>query len=425
MGKYGYFKNKLRTALASLMVIAVTVALTSCEKSNPEEPSPLSNIKDVKEHGAVIPGRYIVVFKNNVDFGLEGLNSYGRSQARMRQAGKEILRRKGIPEDRLTHVYANAIKGIAVKLTKAELAQLKGDSQVAYIEEDRIIVLAPPAGKGPNKDEGGTTQDVPWGIQRVGGPGNGAGKTAWVLDTGIDMHHPELNADAERSISMFYLEPEATPDDLTPQDMHGHGTHVAGTLAAKNNNEGVVGVAADAIVVAVKVLDYRGRGTYATVIGGVDYVAANGQAGDVANMSLGGPVSQALDDAVLVASEKVKFAIAAGNSGADASNQSPARVNGPNIYTVAAIDSRDLFTYWSNWGQPPVDYAAPGEYIMSLWINGEQRILSGTSMAAPHVAGLLLIGEIGVNCYATGDPDNNLYPIAYRGDKRCNLKSRK
>lgn len=424
MKRDDYLAKRFRIAVTCLGVLASTLMLAACEKNDHEEPSPLSAAQSEMNQSMAVPGRYIVVFKNEVDFELNGITSYEKKQDRMRQTGKGLLKSKGIPESKLAHVYTTAIKGMTVRLTKAELARLGRDPRIAYIEEDRIIALAPPAGKGPSKGGNGSTQEVPWGVQRVGGPGNGAGKTAWVLDTGIDMNHPELNVDAERSVSMFDLEENATASDLTPQDMHGHGTHVAGTIAAKNNNEGVVGVAADATVIAVKVLDYRGAGTYATVIGGVDYVAANGKAGDVANMSLGGPPSQAVDDAIRAASTVVKFTIAAGNSGGDANNQSPARVNGPNIYTISALDRNDFLAYFSNWGNPPIDYAAPGVQILSTWLNGEYRFASGTSMAAPHVAGLLLLGELGTNCYAIGDPDFNPDPIAYRGDKRCNGNKR-
>jgi subtilisin family serine protease len=151
-------------------------------------------------------------------------------------------------------------------------------------------------------------------------------------------------------------------------DDNGHGTHVAGTIAAKNDGNGVVGVAAGANVVPVKVLDRRGSGTFSGVIAGVDYVAANGSNGDVANMSLTGGGYSALDNAVSAAAAKgIKFALAAGNDGSNANNYSPARTNGGNIYTVSAINSSNVFASWSNYGNPPVDYAAPGVSVLSTW----------------------------------------------------------
>jgi subtilisin family serine protease len=134
-------------------------------------------------------------------------------------------------------------------------------------------------------------------------------------------------------------------------------------------------------------------------------------------MSLGGPPSTALDDAVKGAADGgVKFALAAGNSGADANGSSPARANGGNIWTVSAIGSSDCLASWSNWGNPPVDVAAPGVGILSTWKGGGLNTISGTSMATPHVAGLLLSGWNGSSSDGTacGDPDGNPDPIAHR-----------
>ena len=182
---------------------------------------------------------------------------------------------------------------------------------------------------------------------------------------------------------------------------------MAGTVAAIDNSVGVVGVAAGATVIPVKVLGARGSGSYSGVISGVDFVGSNGQAGDVANMSLGGPVSQALDNAVVAASSKVKFALAAGNESDDANNHSPARANGQNIYTVSAMDRSDRFASFSNYGNPPIEYCAPGVAIKSTWKDGGYNTISGTSMASPHVCGLLLWGNPRNGGTVAGDPDGN------------------
>ena len=177
-------------------------------------------------------------------------------------------------------------------------------------------------------------------------------------------------------------------------DGHGHGTHVAGTVAAIDNDKGVVGVAAGATVVAVKVLNNQGSGSYSGVIAGVDYVASEASAGDAANMSLGGGASQAVDDAVYAASQKgIYFAIAAGNDSADANNQTPARVNGPNIWTISAMDDNDDYASFSNYGNPPIDYCEPGVSIYSCWKSNGYKTISGTSMAAPHMCGILLMTD--------------------------------
>jgi len=175
----------------------------------------------------------------------------------------------------------------------------------------------------------------------------------------------------------------------------------------------VVGVAAGVTVVPIKVLDSRGSGSYSGVIAGVDFVKANAKSGDVANMSLGGPVSDALDAAVVgLGIAGVKVALAAGNESSNANNSSPARANGPNIYTVSAIDSSDRFASFSNFGNPPIDYAAPGVGVLST-VPGGYASYSGTSMASPHVCGLLILGDISADGTANGDPDGNPDIIAH------------
>jgi subtilisin family serine protease len=205
--------------------------------------------------------------------------------------------------------------------------------------------------------------------------------------------------------------------ESTPDDQNGHGTHVAGTVAAIDNSIGVVGVAAGATVISVRVLDRRGSGSYSGVIAGIDHVAANGKTGDVANMSLGGGFSQTLNDAVIAAAAKgIKFSLAAGNESTSAINKSPASAEGTNIFTVSAMASGDLWASYSNYGNPPVDYCAPGSAIYSTWKDGGYNTISGTSMAAPHVAGLLLLGNTKTDGFVKNDADGNADPIlVYNG----------
>jgi subtilisin family serine protease len=306
------------------------------------------------------------------------------------------------------HTYHHALRGFSFRGSEQAAAQIANLSDVAYIEPDQIAtILDKPDGVG--KPGGGGGQVIPWGVTRVGGGESSGNGTAWVIDTGIDLDHPDLNVDVERSINYV------TIGKPSPDDGHGHGTHVAGTIAAIDNDIDVVGVAPGAPLVAVRVLDNGGSGTYGAVIKGVDYVAGNASPGDVANMSLGGPPSNALDQAVMNAAEAgLEFAIAAGNDDANAGDYSPARVNHDNVYTVSAIASSDCLTSWSNWGMPPVDTAAPGSSILSTKNNGGTTTKSGTSMAAPHVAGLLLLGTVqadGMTC--SPDAGGDQHPIAH------------
>ena len=308
----------------------------------------------------------------------------------------------------LRHVREFAARGFSAVIPDARLEAVRSDPRVALVEKDGPVSLVFPVHvQARPGGGGGGGQVTPWGITRVGGAGSGVGKTAWILDTGVDLDHPDLNTSKNCHVHFA---------GTSPDDGNGHGTHVAGTIAAINNTIDVVGVAAGAYVCSVRVLGNSGSGSWEGVINGVNYVAAHGANGDVANMSLGAAGSNAtLEKAVSDAAGKgIKFTISAGNSGANTANYTPARVNGANIYTISAIDSKDCMPSWSNWGNPPVDYAAPGVSVLSLKRGGGTTSMSGTSMAAPHVAGILLLGSVRADGSASCDPDGNPDPIAHR-----------
>jgi len=315
------------------------------------------------------------------------------------------------------HIYTHSIKGMAVKLNcaKAKSAFVNYSEIVSY-EHDGLVVAFPRKEK-PTKPGGddtpSTAQTTPWGVTHVVGDIEylGNDRTAWILDTGIDLAHPDLNVDTSRGYSAFSKGRNAGFDDG-----HGHGTHVAGTIAAIDNDIDVVGIAAGATVVPVKVLDSRGSGSYSGIIAGIDHVAAKGQPGDCANLSLGGGKNKALNDAVIAAAYKgIYFALAAGNESQDANNVSPASANGTNVYTISAIASNNYFASFSNYGNPPIDYAAPGVNILSLKKGGGTTTMSGTSMAAPHACAVLMITGGVPNSLGTanGDPDGIADPIIH------------
>jgi len=276
---------------------------------------------------------------------------------------------------RADHVYSHALRGFSARLTAVQIAALRSDTNVSYIEVDGTMTAI--------------AQTLPWGIDTIdadlsvaiAGDGLGAvvGVNAYIIDTGIDTGHTDLNV-------VQHVNFASGPN----RDCHGHGTHVSGTVAAKDNAQDVVGVAPGVPLTGVKVLGCGGTGSTSGVIKGVDWVTANAVAPAVANMSLGGGASTALDTAVRNSAERgVFYAVAAGNDGADACKSSPARAGaGTNngIMTVAATDSGDREASWSNFG-PCVDIWAPGVSILSTRKGGGTATMSGTSMASPHSAG--------------------------------------
>jgi subtilisin family serine protease len=387
----------------TLLFAATVATMISCnQKDLIDNQAELLKVENATTGPKIIPGKYIVVLKGTPE--TKGMPS------KVREKVLALLTANGANASAIEHVYGSALTGFSAFLSPGQVQKLLKSGAVDYIEEDFEVSIA----QG-GKPSGGVitqpAQEIPWGITAIGGAGNGTGKTAWILDTGIDLTHPDLLVDAARGFSAF-----TTGKDVGLNDGNGHGTHVAGTVAALNNGIGVVGVAAGAKVVPVKVLGARGTGANSGILAGIDWVAAKGKPGDVANMSLGGGVSTALDQAVLNASNSsgVKFALAAGNETDNANNHSPARVNGPNIVTVSAHNINNVFATFSNYGNPPIDICAPGVSIKSTWKGNSYNTISGTSMATPHVCGILLLGNLNTRGTVSGDPDGSADALASR-----------
>ncbi|GGN44391.1 S8 family peptidase [Deinococcus daejeonensis] len=272
------------------------------------------------------------------------------------------------------HVYGAALNGFAAKLSTQNLAKLQADKRVKYIEQDaRMHATA-------------TQTGATWGLDRIDQRNlpldssytygsTASGVKAYIIDTGINTAHTNFGGRAIWGTN--------TTGDGNNSDCQGHGTHVAGTVGSAT-----WGVAKGATLVAVKVLGCDGSGTNSGVIAGVNWAVTNkGTAAAVANMSLGGGASQAVDDAVnSAASKNLIMAVAAGNENQNACNVSPARA--ASAITVGSTTNTDARSSFSNFGSC-VDLFAPGSNITSTWIGSTTatNTISGTSMATPHVAG--------------------------------------
>ncbi|CAM3464679.1 S8 family serine peptidase [Stackebrandtia soli] len=280
-----------------------------------------------------------------------------------------------------------SIDGFAVDMSAADAKALAANPAIEYVEQDAEVTIA------------GTQTGATWGLDRIdqtptAGDGSytypdsaGSGVTAYIIDTGADLDHPDFGG---RMTSGR----DTVDNDNDASDCQGHGTHVAGTIGGDE-----WGVAKSVDMVAVRVLNCSGSGTYAGVIAGIDWVTQNAQLPAVANMSLGGGFDQSVNDAVTASvASGVTYALAAGNdSGANACNGSPGST--PTALTVGATDSSDNRASFSNIG-PCVDIFAPGVSITSAWLNGGTNTISGTSMATPHVAGAAAL-HLGENPSAT------------------------
>jgi subtilisin family serine protease len=306
-----------------------------------------------QQAGDVIPGQYIVTVKGGVDPATVASNHKARER----------------------HVFRSALHGFSAKLDASQVGKLRRSSNVVAVEADRVVTTQATQTMEPNGD--------PWGLDRIDQrrlplsrtftySRAGAGVTAYVIDTGIATGHSQFGGRARNVYDAL---------GGTGADCNGHGTHVAGTIGGST-----YGVAKSVQLRGVRVLGCTGSGSTSGIIRALDWIRVNATRPAVANMSLGGGYSSALNNATAALSNSGVFmAVAAGNENQNACYVSPASTSV--AYTTAASDRTDLRAAFSNWGSC-VDGYAPGVAIKSAWWTGGTNTISGTSMATPHVAGV-------------------------------------
>lgn len=387
-------------------------------------------LQGIQAQSKIIPGQYIVTLKESaaVPVCLQEITDADREvSAALNETKRSSNLRKvhalqtktGLNSTAIVAEFADALVGFVARLSEDQAARLRTDPDVENVGPDYNYTLSQPIlESNPNGFES-AGQTTPCAILNAGGFSDGSTKATyiWILDTGIDLDHPDLNV-VTGNLAKSFVSGQSVDDG------NGHGTHAAGIAGAKNNMFGTVGVSAGAKLVPVKVLGNNGSGSWSGLLQGLNHVAQYDKINDVVNLSVGAyPVSNCENSDISLRNairnlglSGTWVCIAAGNESGNATLSRPGCINGTRVYTVGAVNcDRNCATY-SNWATSVVDWVATGTNVYSTYKNGGYATLSGTSMATPVLAGILHargsapVAGVGVKC---GSP-LGIYKIAKR-----------
>jgi Subtilase family len=385
------------------------VGLSACT-ADKEEAIASSQVKPQSAEGSIIPNQYIIQLKPSVISSARERLDWAKVSDRASkvaqmdvlnaQVEKELdawLAQFELANDAIIQKYTAAMVGAALKLTDRQYSLITRNASVLAIEFDRYEEIPPVKIESIENASGKiNAQTTPCGITNAGGAGTANTGWIWIVDSGIDLDHPDLNVQTNTTYAKSFV-------GGTADDCNGHGSHVAGIAAARNNTVGVIGMAPGALVVPVRVFGCTGGSATSTIVSGINHVATYDLAGDVLNLSLGGYYgtsgcatgSAYLTSITSVANGGTHVAIASGNNNGNAAYYQPGCISGTRIYTVTNMRCDKSYyndaTYGGNYGRPPVDWIATGTSVYSTYMNGGYATLTGTSMATPHVAGILHI----------------------------------
>ena len=415
-------KNRLAAIVAGLFCVLMATFTAHAQRAIPQP----------------IEGRYLIMLDTSMVKKVVKENKRGKTQAfklaAMAREAKErigkiglvtaLLKRFGIADAELETVMVDAGVGIIVRRLSEERAKkLRNTVGIESVSRDFTIQFVDPIMQQQTDPimqrqthpimqqftdpimqvdpimqnqqlDIDTASRAPVAVTMAGGPVNASKRenVIWILDTGVDPDHPQLNVVKDTMLAKSFVASE--PDT---KDYNGHGTHCAGIAAASVAGNGVAGVSAGARIVPVKVLNGKGNGTWSSIISGLNHVAIHALPGDVVNMSFGASNDAFNEDFNPLLTQAVKtlgalgvyVVMSAGNDGTNASLNLPGLINGPNIYTIASMTKEQSLASYSNYGVPPVDFIVVGSRITSTWPGSQFRMLSGTSMAAALFTGVL------------------------------------